>query len=700
VTKLELPTPDVLIFVWPPVDPPGHEWKSKADPADPAQTIQYSPTPVTWELKAVVSPRAAVGRHSIRLGRGTLLSVCNDYGCVNSRPDGRDLPAAELEVVEGPPVAVEPAYRPLVEKAIGSQSPPPPPNGTEASPSSPVEAKPSQSPVEANASERSQRLTQPIEQYEAQLQALRQQLQSTDLAASRAVASGSLWSFLVTAAAWGFITLLTPCVFPMIPITVSIFLKQGNQSPRQALLLAAVYSLTIILVLGVSAFFLLSTFVELSTDPWMNLGLSLIFLVFALSLFGLYEVTLSIVVVLAIGVSALVLLPRLLAASGSEMGWLVGPASAALAGGAYMLLHRSRSESQLLGYLTQKHSGGGIGGTIFGAIAFTLVGFTCVAPFLGGFVGLTASGRLTSFELLLGALAYATAFAAPFFLLALFPSLLRRLPRSGHWLETIKVVMGFLELAAALKFLRTAELRWLPEPAYCTYDCVLACWIALSAVCGLYLLRLFRLPYDEEVAPIGVGRLITAVAFLALAAYLTPALFLGPDRQPQRPRGAIFAWIDAFLLPEPARETELTWHYDLPQTIRQLAEHARRSSRPQPLFLDFTGVTCTNCKYNEFQVFPQPRIRQLLQQYARVQLYTDEVPAALYAVDPGSSRRVREAQANRLFKIDLFGNDQLPLYAVIWVQPDGRVVLRSVYDEGKINEPERFAAWLAAGLPQ
>ncbi|MDW8243638.1 MAG: hypothetical protein RMJ88_10550 [Thermogemmata sp.] len=692
VTRLVLPPPGVLIFVAPPVDPPNHPWKTKSEADDPLQVIQYSSSPVTWELKAVVSPNAPPGRHSIKLDRTTLLSVCNDYGCVNSRPDGRDLPAAELEVLDSPPVPVEEAYRAAVEKAVGTIPSPSDPN---------INPEPQQPPGPPPSPPGTRlRPAKPVEQYESELQALQQRLHFADTGNSDARSNRGLWGFLLTAAAWGFITLLTPCVFPMIPITVSIFLKQGDQSPRRALVLAAAYSLTIIIVLGVSAFFLLSTFVELSTDPWMNLGLCLLFVVFALSLFGLYDVTLSTVILLAVVITALVLGPRLLTVHGPEvlLVGILGTIAALLV--VYRLWRRSGGERVLLHYLQQKQSGGGIIGTVFGAIAFTLVGFTCVAPFLGGFAGMAASGRFSTLELMLGALAFAGAFAAPFFLLALFPSWLRRLPRSGQWLDTIKVVMGFLELAAAFKFLRTAELRWLPEPTYCTYDFVLACWIALSAVCGLYLLGMCRLSDHGDQEAIGVLRLLVAVAFLTLAIYMTPALFVGPDGKPQRPHGAVFAWIDAFLLPEPAREGELHWEYDLPETIQRLLAQARSSGRSQAVFVDFTGVTCTNCKYNEFQVFTQPRIRQLLQRYTRVQLYTDEVPAALYAIDPGQTLRSREAQANRLFKIGLFGNDQLPLYVVLQVQPDGRVVVRAAYDEGKINEPERFASWLASGLTE
>ncbi len=697
-TTLVLPPPGELIFVREPADPPGYKWKRKPDPNDLLKEIVYTPEPITWELPAVVSPRAAPGRKRIVLDKLTTLTGCNDFGCVNSSPDGSDLPAAELEVLAGPAVAVEEAYRAAVDKALGK------PDGV-AGPATPVSPTPSGPRGTSDygsgpkpAANQGRRPYKSVEQYEAELQTLRGRLETDGAATAAAARAAGIGAFLLTAAMWGFLTLLTPCVFPMIPITVSIFLKQADHAPGRTLLLAGVYCLTIIVVLSTAAFFLLSTFVELSTDPWMNLGLCLLFIVFALSLFGMYEVTLSTVLVLGVAMAALVVRPRLVESYGSLHGNLT--VVAALGGLAvlYGLARRHIGQSAVLRYLQQKQSGGGIIGTVFGAIAFTLVGFTCVAPFLGGFAGMTAAGAFSRGELLAGALAFAGAFAAPFFLLALFPSLLRQLPRSGGWMDTIKVVMGFLELAAALKFLRTAELRWLPEPAYCTYDLVLGAWVAISVACGLYLLGLWRLQQEEEPGGVGVVRMLFGVAFLSLAVYLVPALFRDAEGRPHRPGGAVFAWIDAFLLPEPGREGDLQWHYDLPDAVQRLATAARQSGRPQPLFLDFTGVTCTNCKYNEFQVFPQPRLRELLGRYERVQLYTDEVPAALYDADPGPLHRVREARLHRQLKIDLFGNDQLPLYAVLHVLPDGRIRIWGTYDEGKINEPERFAAFLQDGL--
>src|SRR6202022_2869872 len=144
-------------------------------------------------------------------------------------------------------------------------------------------------------------------------------------------------------------------------------------------------------------------------------------------------------------------------------------------------------------------------------LTFTIISFTCVAPFLGGFGGMAANSTFNLVELTLGGLAFSITFAAPFFFLALFPALLKKLPKSGTWMNTIKVVMGFLELAAALKFFRTGELRWTIPPVLFTYDFVLSMWVVILFFTGLYLLNLYRLPHDEPQDHIGVPRMLTGL---------------------------------------------------------------------------------------------------------------------------------------------------------------------------------------------
>ena len=634
--RLGLPPPGDLVFIGRPADPPGAAVKPRAN--ETGKFDQVYDGPVAWVFKAVVGKDAALGPKPVTLGTTQLL-VCDAGNCF---PLGRgEWPTAELVVEDGPPrntvaadvAAADAAVRAYQEseaKKAAARSPP----GGAAAPA----------PQAVAAGDPARKTALPLDQYEAGLKAVGDNLvwaEGRDPGAGTKQQAG-LGAFLATAALWGLISLVTPCVFPMIPITVSIFLKQAHGSLGERLKLAGVYCLTIVTVLGVSAFALLKFMAWLSAHPATNLLLGGLFVVLALSLFGMYELTLP---------------------------------------------------NSFARRLQSGQAKGGVVGTIFGALAFTVISFTCVAPFLGGFAGISAAdsgGSLVSVPTareVFGGLAFAAAFAAPFFVLALVPGLLKALPRSGGWLDSVKAVMGFLELAAALKFFRTAELRLLPTPAYFTYDLVLAGWVAISVACGLYLFNLYRLPHDEERPNIGVPRLLFALLFVGLGVYLFPAMFRGADGKAQRPAGAVYAWVEAFLLPEGE-----PWPTDLPAAL----ERGRKAG--QPVFVDFTGKTCTNCKYNEHTVFPRPDVRGLLGQFEKVQLYTDEVPAEAYATPPEEKDRAAEAVANRDFQNKVFKDIKLPLYAVLRPVADGKVEVLGVYDEGKINDPGRFAAFLKKAL--
>ena len=603
VNNIVLPATGDLIFAANIVDPDG--WQLKPNAENPALKDRYYPVPATWELKATVNPAATSGEKTVTL-KGTRLQACNESNCFPNEP--QQTPTAKFTVLpgDGTPRSVPSALGP----------PPKEPVGVKAAPAAP----PTPAPTRGDAP--------PV------------------------TARGDLLALLATAVFWGFVSLVTPCVFPMIPITVSLFLKQSNQTAGGAVKLALVYSLTIIAVLGSSAVFLLSVFQQLSINPYTNLFLGALFVVFALSLFGMYDLTLP---------------------------------------------------GFLLRATERRRGAGGLAGTVFGALAFSIVSFTCVAPFLGGFAGMTASQEYTKAELILAGVAFAAAFASPFFVLALFPSLLKRLPRSGGWLDTVKAVMGFLELAAALKFFRTAELVFLDTPQYFTYDVCLVGWVAISAACWLYLLNVFRLPHDEEKPSIGVPRLVFAVAFLGLAIYLLPGVFRGADGQNQRPTGVVFAWVDSFLLPDPHE----VWARDLKAETRRISNdlakwEANDRKGPPPakrfVFVDFTGVTCTNCRLNERNVFPRPEVKALFAQYTLVQLYTDTVPAAMYQTPPDKSAREAEASANQGYQQAAFGTIQLPLYVILEPQANGDVRTVGVYDEGKINDVAAFVEFLRKPL--
>ncbi len=317
----------------------------------------------------------------------------------------------------------------------------------------------------------------------------------------------------------------------------------------------------------------------------MNVALGLLFVAFALSLFGMFDLVLP---------------------------------------------------SFLVRFTSKREGRGGYGSVVFMALSFSLISFTCVAPFLGGFAGMAASGKFSSIELLSGAIAFAGAFASPFFLLALFPTLLKKMPKSGSWMNTIKVVMGFLEMAAALKFFRTAELRWTMIPSFFTYDLVLAMWVGILFLAGLYLINLYRLPHDAPQEHIGVTRMLFGLMAISVGVYLIPGLFAFGQTK-QRPGGKLYAWVDAFLLPEPSyiQAGGEVWTGDLLGAIEDARKH------DELLFVDFTGKTCTNCKLNEKDVFTQPRVRDLLHKYRLVQLYTDVVPQDYYDHAPVSLNKNR-----------------------------------------------------------
>jgi thiol:disulfide interchange protein DsbD len=333
------------------------------------------------------------------------------------------------------------------------------------------------------------------------------------------------------------------------------------------------------------------------------------------------------------------------------------------------------------------------------ALSFSIVSFTCVAPFLGGFAGMAASGNFSQEQLAAGAFAFAGAFASPFFLLAIFPSLVKKLPKSGNWMNTIKVVMGFLELAAALKFFRTAEIRWTIPPALFTYDLVLSLWVVMLALAGLYLLNLFRLPHDEPQEHIGASRMLCGIVAISLGLYLLPGLLTANGHEKQRPAGTIFAWVDAFLLPEPSVAEvvgggDLVWSADLRSAIEEARAHG------EIVFVDYTGVTCTNCKLNEKNVFTRPEVKGLLKKCRLVQLYTDTIPAEFYEEPPDLAQRNQDARANLDLERDRFQTEQLPLYALLKAEPGprgGPVKVLAVYREGKINYVEDFVEFLKHG---
>jgi thiol:disulfide interchange protein len=488
-------------------------------------------------------------------------------------------------------------------------------------------------------------------EYKAKLDAIGKQIVVAD-GAKGPQGAADLLGFILTGIFWGAISLVTPCVFPMIPITVSFFLKQSEKEHHRPIVMASVYSLTIVIVLTLAAAFLLSVFRLLSVNPVTNYLIGGLFVFFALSLFGMYEIELP---------------------------------------------------TSLAQYTSAREGKGGYAGTVFMALTFTIISFACVAPFLGGFSGTAAAAR-PLWHNLLGGLAFSATFASPFFFLALFPTLLRKLPKSGSWLNSVKVVMGFLELAAAFKFFRAAELvQSLGETSIFTFDIILGIWIALFVLCGLYLLGVFRLPHDSPADHISVPRLVFSVLFLGLAFYLAPALFkINAAGQPQRPAGAVYAWIDSFLLPDfQGTETEISHTPNLDYAISAAREYRKKTGKPKQVFIDFTGVGCTNCSKNEHNVFSKPSVAKLFEPYIVTKIYTDVVPTKYY--DPEGKEPIADNPArseadakdvNLAFQKQFFGGEQLPQYVILEPEMNDKIRVVATYREGLINNVSEFSDFL------
>ncbi len=443
-----------------------------------------------------------------------------------------------------------------------------------------------------------------------------------------------LWGFLLLAAGAGLGALLMPCLFPMVPLTASYFTTHADGT-GETVRLAGVYGLTIIATftgLGALAAALLgaSGAQIVAANPWVNLAIGATLVAFALSLLGLYELRLP--------------------------------------SGVMNALNRS------------SNARGGYVGVVFMALTLTVVSFSCTAPFVGGLLAAAAQG--TWVYPVLGMVVFSTVIAVPFVGFALFPSGLQQLPDSGRWMHTLKGTFGFVELVAALKFFSNADLVWgtglLPR------SLVLAFAVVLLGLTGLHLLGKLPLatgPAAAGEAPagprrIGVGRLGAATLFLGLALYMMPGLW-----------GASLGTIDAYLPPRPASAStqaqapapsvtpvaQLDWNADDIDAALADAEAAGK-----PLFVDFSGYTCTNCREMEMNVFPEPAVAaHLREDFALLRLHTDDA---------------EKGPALRRFQRELTGTVALPTYAI--VTPDKRVLA----EHRGMASPAAFDAFLETGL--
>lgn len=419
-----------------------------------------------------------------------------------------------------------------------------------------------------------------------------------------------IWAFIWLAITFGAISLLTPCVFPMIPITVSYFMKHSDGDRSRTIKLATVYSVGIIATFSLLGMLLAVAFgaagINLfAANPWVNIAIAAIFLFFAFNLFGFYEIT--------IPSSVLSKLDKITRAEEGK-------------GSAYI-------------------------GALLMGLTFTLTSFTCTSPFIGTILVSTAQGDWTM--PLLGMLIFSTVFALPFFVLATVPRLLSSLPKSGGWLNSVKVVMGFLEVAAALKFLSNVDLVWgaayktgtsLNYGLILTREVVLIVWVVIGIAIVAYILGLFRFRHDSPVKKISPLRVLFAIVFLGLCVYLTSGIL-----------GRKLGELESFLPPKNRdsrfnilgdKEAELQWiHNDYQAAL------AKAKAENKHVFIDFTGYTCTNCRWMEANMFPLPEVKAEMEKFVLVGLYTD------------GDGEVYERQQQ--MEQDMFGTVALPFYAIV-----------------------------------
>ncbi|MBQ9470150.1 MAG: thioredoxin family protein [Bacteroidales bacterium] len=415
---------------------------------------------------------------------------------------------------------------------------------------------------------------------------------------------GSLWAIIIEAILWGFAALLTPCVFPMVPMTVSFFLK-GSENRAKSRFNATVFGVSIIALYTLPiALIILGTYIFggesvtadifnwLSTHWLPNILFFLIFMVFAASFFGAFEIVLP---------------------------------------------------SSLVNKADSKADKGGIMGSFFMALTLVLVSFSCTGPIVGSIVVKSTQGEI--WEPIISMLAFSAAFALPFTLLAFFPSWLKNLPKSGGWLNSVKVVLGFIEVALGFKFLGVADqvYHWglLDREVY------LAVWIVCFSLLGLYLLGKLKFKHDSNLPHIGVTRLALAIASFSFVVYMLPGMWGAPlkalsgylppqqtldfdlmrivrENAPATPHGASAQ--NASSLCEQPKYADflhlphgLQGYFDFDQAMRCAKEQHK------PLFIDFTGHGCVNCREMEANVWGAPRVLDILRrEYVVVALYIDD----------------------------------------------------------------------------
>ena len=433
-----------------------------------------------------------------------------------------------------------------------------------------------------------------------------------------ALPAQGLGVFLLVAFGFGLAAIFTPCVFPMIPITVSFFLNKPAGSRRQSLAEALLFCLGIIVLfttLGLAATAILGPFgvVQLGSNVWVNSFIALVFLLFGLSLLGAFEITVP---------------------------------------------------SGLLTGLNRASQRGGILGALLMGLTFSLTAFACVGPFVGTLLAASVQGGGP--RPALGMLSFAAGLALPFFFLALFPSYLRRMPKSGGWLARVKVVMGFVILAAMFKYLSSVDLvmQW----NLLTRERFLAAWIVLFSMAGSYLLGFLRLEGVKPDETVGLWRLLIGAAFLIFSISLLPGMF-----------GTRLGELDAYVpaaTQAPGSAAAQAGPVWMKNQYREALAAARHENKP--LLVAFTGYACTNCHWMKANMFTRPEIAAAMKDLVLVELYTD-----------GADEASRQNQSLQESKFSVIA---IPYYAIV----DSSEKVIATFP-GLTRDTREFLAFLQSG---
>lgn len=460
--------------------------------------------------------------------------------------------------------------------------------------------------------------------------------------------SSSMWSTILQAILLGFAALLTPCVFPMIPMTVTFFLRSSG-SKSKGRFMAAFYGISIVAVytLPIAAIILITYFVGgdavtadifnwLATHWIPNILFFIIFVIFGMSFLGAFELTMP---------------------------------------------------SKLVNKSDTQADKGGLVGTFFMAMTLVLVSFSCTGPIVGTILVKSTQGEI--WEPIITMIAFSTAFAIPFTIFAFFPSLLKNLPQSGGWLNSVKVVLGFIVLALGLKFLSIADMTYRWE--LLSREVFLAIWIVIFTLMGLYLLGKLRFSHDDEMLKISVKRLMMAIASLSFVVYLIPGMWGAPltalsgylppmytqdfnltEVQNNGGGGgaAHVSSIDPSIAGAPKYADIMHLPYGLEGFFdyNQGVEYAKKVGKP--VFIDFVGHSCSKCKAMEANVWKDQRVQDILRNdYVIVALYVDdkqELPESDWVTDAASGKVYKTiGKINSALQIKMFNINAQPYYVLL-----------------------------------